>query len=85
MSEVDYSQLRSLTARKLCQALLKDGFHLDRKSGSHRHYYHPIDKRAVTVSFHHSSDTFKRKTLKSMIELQAQWTEDDLKRLKLIK
>jgi len=33
--------------------------------------------------FHGSSKTFTRKTLKSMI-IQAGWSEDDLKRLKLI-
>jgi len=33
----------------------------------------------------HSGSTFKLKTLKAMIELQAKWTEDDLRRLKLLK
>ena len=41
----------------------------------------PMDR--VTVLFHKSSDSFWRKTLKSMLD-QAGWTEDDLKRLKLI-
>jgi hypothetical protein len=35
------------------------------------------------VTFHGGNKTFARKTLKSMIT-QACWTEDDLKRLKLI-
>jgi len=84
MMEIDYSKLRSLTARKLIGALKRDGFNLDRKSGSHRQYLHS-DGRRVTVSFHHSGDTFRPKILKTMIEEQAKWTEDDLKRLKLLK
>ncbi len=35
--------------------------------------------------FHGNSKTCSRKTLKSMIEVEARWTEDDLKRLKLFK
>lgn len=81
---INYSKLRSLIARKLINALIKDGFWLDSQTGSHQQYRHR-DGRMVTVSFHHPSDTFTFKTLKSMIEKQAKWTEDDLKRLKLIK
>lgn len=82
MTRIDYSKLRSLTARKLMKALEQDGFLLVRVSGSHHRYRH-VDGRRVTVSFHHSGDTFKQGTLKSIIELQARWTQDDLKRLKL--
>lgn len=80
---IDYSQLRSLPARNLIYALLSDGFVLIRQCGSHRHYRHP-DRRHVTVSFHHSSDTFPLKTLKSIIEIQAKWDMNDLIRLNLI-
>jgi hypothetical protein len=38
----------------------------------------------VTISFHHPSDTFPLKTLKGIIE-DAGWTEEDLKRLNLLK
>ena len=44
--------------------------------------YHP-DRRRVTVMFHGGGSTFTRKALKSMIT-QACWTEEDLKRLKLV-
>jgi len=38
MSRIDYSKLRALTARRFASALIKkDGFHLDRISGSHHH------------------------------------------------
>lgn len=80
---IDYGRLRNVTARELVSALLRDGFEYDRGDGSHQIYYR-ADGRRVTVSFHGGSMTFARKTLKSMIE-QAGWTEDDLRRLKLIR
>ncbi len=80
---IDYSKLRSLTAKKLISALLQEGFKLDRERGSHRQYIHAKRGR-VTVSFHHPSDTFPPNTLKTMIE-DAGWTENDLKRLDLLK
>ena len=82
MTEVDYSRLRSLTARRLTAAVEKDGFSLARQAGSHRHYKHP-DGRRVTISFHHASDTFRPKTLRSVIETQARWKHQDLVRLEL--
>jgi predicted RNA binding protein YcfA (HicA-like mRNA interferase family) len=79
---IDYRGLRSLTARELIAALTRDGFNFVRQKGSHQRYRHP-DGRCVTVAPHGGGDTFTIKTLQSMIESQACWTEDDLKRLKL--
>jgi len=56
---------------------------LDRQAGAHQLYLHP-DRRRVTVSFHRPGETFEMKTLRTMIETQARWTDEDLKRLKLI-
>lgn len=81
---IDYSYLRNLTARELISALIKDGFYLRRQKGSHQRYQHS-DGRRVTVSFHTAGDTFKIKTLRTMIELQARWSEDDLRQLRLLK
>jgi predicted RNA binding protein YcfA (HicA-like mRNA interferase family) len=81
---IDYGALRSLSAREIISALLRDGFAFDRGSGSHHIYRHP-DCRRVTVSFHAPGETFAPKTLKSMIEKEARWTEKDLQRLKLIR
>ena len=39
----------------------------------------------MTVSFHHPGDTFRPKTLRSIVAIQARWSADDLRRLKLIK
>ena len=81
---IDWSKLRSLTARQLMRALLREGFTLVRQVGSHQRYRH-ADGRRVTVSFHRPGDTFPPKTLRKMIESQARWSEEDLKRLKLIR
>jgi predicted RNA binding protein YcfA (HicA-like mRNA interferase family) len=81
---IDYARLRSITARQLAAALVADGFTFRRQKGSHRRYAH-ADGRRVTLSFHHASDTFPLPTLKSMTEMQAQWTEDDLARLGLLR
>jgi predicted RNA binding protein YcfA (HicA-like mRNA interferase family) len=81
---VNYSLLRRLTARELLSALARDGFVLDRQAGAHQLYLH-ADGRRVTVSFHRPGETFEIKNLRAMIELQAHWNDQDLKRLKLIK
>jgi len=81
---IDYGRLRSLTAREIIAALFRDGFFLrSSRKGSHQRFQHQ-DGRRVTVSFHKPSDTFAPKTLKTMLEGQARWTEDDLRRLKLM-
>ena len=80
---LDYRQLRTVTAREIIRALGQDGFLLRRHVGSHQRYVHP-DGRRVTVTFHHPGDTFALKTLKSMLESQARWNQDDVRRLGLI-
>jgi len=81
---IDYSRLRSVTGRQFHAAVIADGFILRRQRGSHRHYLHP-DGRRVTLSFHHSSDTFRPGTLRSIVELQARWTTENLERLGLLR
>ena len=83
ISKIPYDRLRNLSAREIIGALFHDGFRLARQAGSHQHYTHRDGKR-VTVTFHSLGQTFPRKTLKSMIETQARWTFDDLKRLGLL-
>lgn len=73
---------RGITARQFVKALQSDGFVLKRTKGSHRIYHHP-DGRRVVVAYHRLSDTFPIGTLKAIVA-DARWTEDDLKRLKLI-
>lgn len=83
MSDIDYSALRSLTARALCRALERDGFQLTRQRGSHQRYAHP-DGRRVTVPSTRRGETFAPGTLRSIIQTQARWTEEDIRRLGLI-
>ena len=82
---IDWSRLRTLTARQLVAALRRDGFALDRQSGGHRQYRHPDDRRLVSVSFHRPGQTFTMDTLRSMIQTQAKWTAADLARLGLLR
>ena len=85
MSDLPYHILKTrLTVGRLIRALVRDGFQLDSGHGSHRQYRH-ADGRRVTVTFHHQSDIFSPKTLKSMVEIQARWIAADLVRLRLIK
>jgi predicted RNA binding protein YcfA (HicA-like mRNA interferase family) len=70
MREIDYSRLRSLTARDLTRALQQEGFSLARQRGSHHRYQHR-DGRRVTVPFTRPGNTFAIGTLRSIIELQA--------------
>jgi predicted RNA binding protein YcfA (HicA-like mRNA interferase family) len=83
---IDFSKIRALTAAEITSALLADGFELrkSRRGTSHRRYFH-ADGRRVTVAFHGANTTFVPKTLKSMVEEQARWTEDDLVRLGLMR
>jgi predicted RNA binding protein YcfA (HicA-like mRNA interferase family) len=83
MSEIEWRRVRNLTARRIIAALLRDGFTLSSQSGSHQRYRH-ADGRRVTVTYHRAGDTFPLGTLRSMIEVQAKWTVDDLRRLGLI-
>jgi predicted RNA binding protein YcfA (HicA-like mRNA interferase family) len=81
---IDYSRLRSLTARRLIQALKRDGFREYRRKDATRFFAHP-DGRTTTIHLHKMNQTFAIGTLKSIIEQQVQWVEDDLKRLGLLK
>ena len=80
---INYSRLRSLTARKLIRALKQDGFYESRRRGANRFFAHP-DGRTTTIHLHKMSQTFAPGTLRSIIGRQAQWTETDLKRLGLL-
>lgn len=54
------------------------------QEGSHQRYRH-ADGRRVTVPHHGSGGTFVPKTRRSIVEEQAKWKENDLRRLKLVK
>lgn len=83
MSRIDFSRLRSLTARQIVSALERDGFQPQRRPGGHRQYNHQ-DGRSVTVPYHRSGRTFPIGTLRRIILYEARWTMDDLRRLRLL-
>lgn len=75
--------LKNHPVRSLIKALERDGFSIKRKTHTGSRIYSHPDGRITVIHFHHSSDTLTRKTLGSVLEA-TQWTEDDLKRLKLL-
>ncbi len=81
---IDYSKLRSLSLRQIEKALRKNGFELKRKKGVTRFYKHP-DGRRVNLHWHNPNQELKIGTLKEVLENEAEWTEEDLRRLKLLK
>ena len=44
---INYGRLRSLTAREIISALIRDGFSFDRGSGSHQIYYRSDGRRVA--------------------------------------
>jgi predicted RNA binding protein YcfA (HicA-like mRNA interferase family) len=82
-SENVWKQLKNKTTDELINALLKDGFRLVDKVRTERVYRHP-DGRKVIVHYHKGSDTYGAKLLKGLIKA-AGWSEQDMRRLKLIK
>ena len=84
MSDIEWRRLRNSTARDFVNALARDGFSFFNQRGSHQRYRH-ADGRRVTVTYHRASDTFPLGTLRSIIETQAKWDADDLRRLGLLK
>ena len=86
MRRDDHERLRKLTAGEMERALLRDGFEKLRKrgKGTHRRFRHS-DGRRVTVPCSQAGETFSPKTLRSMMREQARWSEDDLRRLGLLK
>ena len=81
---IDYSRLRSLTARRLIRALKRDGFREYKRKGATRLFIH-LDGRTTTIHLHNMNQTFAIGTLKSIIEQQVRWDENDLERLGLLK
>ncbi len=75
--------LRNLPVRKLVRALERDGFEYRRRRGSQRVYRH-ADGRRVVIHYHRGTDTLPLGTLRQILEA-TRWTEEDLRRLRLLK
>ena len=76
-------ELRNTPVRQLIRALEQDGFMYRRAKGSQRVYRHP-DGRRVMIHYHHGGDTLPMGTLRQIIEA-TRWTEEDFRRLGLLK
>ncbi len=75
--------LKNIPAREWIHALERNGFIPRKSKGSHHVYQHP-DGRRVLIVYHKQSDTFGPKTIKQILQA-TRWTEDEIKRLKLIR
>ncbi len=78
-----WSQLKNKTADDLISALLKDSFEPDGIVRTERIYRHP-DGRRVSIHYHKGSDTYRSGLLKSLLD-DIGWSEDDMRRIKLVK
>jgi predicted RNA binding protein YcfA (HicA-like mRNA interferase family) len=75
--------LRNVPTRRIAQALERDGFSFTERQGSQRIYRHR-DGRRVVIHYHRATDTLTPYALRNLLA-GTRWTEDDLRRLKLIK
>ena len=76
-----WDQIKNVTAKELMAALQRDRWTLDVAGGS----MHIYKKGSHRVSIHfHSGKTYGPKMLKSLLK-DIGWTDDDMKRLKLVK
>ncbi|HQO39341.1 MAG TPA: type II toxin-antitoxin system HicA family toxin [Spirochaetota bacterium] len=69
--------MKTYKVSDIIRIIEKDGWYLDRQSGSHRQYKHTHKKGLVTISCHKLSKDVPVITLKSIIR-QAQLNEEDL-------
>ncbi|MBI4552191.1 MAG: type II toxin-antitoxin system HicA family toxin [Candidatus Latescibacteria bacterium] len=65
------------------RALERDGFQFTERQGSQRVYRHP-DRRRVVIHYHRPTDTLPPYVIRNLL-IGTRWTEDDLRRLGLVK
>lgn len=75
--------LRNVAVRQIVRALERDGFQFTERQGSQRVYRHP-DRRRVVIHYHRPTDTLTPYVIRSLL-LGTRWTEEDLRRLGLLK
>jgi predicted RNA binding protein YcfA (HicA-like mRNA interferase family) len=75
--------LRNVPVRRIIRALEHEDFQFTERQGSQRIYRHH-DGRRVVIHYHKSGDTLPPYVIRNLL-MGTRWTEDDLKRLKLIK
>lgn len=81
-----WSQLKNITADELIRALERDGWVKDfggRTSGTRAYIKERSPRKRVVIHFH-PGKTYGDKFLKGLLD-SIGWSEDDLRRLKLVK
>ena len=78
-----WNQLKNKSADDLISALKNDRWDLDEKRGAQQVWRHPDGGRRVSIHYH-PRKTYGPKLLKGLLK-DIGWTENDMRRLKLIK
>lgn len=78
-----WQQLKNKTTDDLIRALLKDGFELVDEVRTER-VYRRSDGRKVTIHYHKGSGCYGASLLKALLR-DAGWSEDDMRRVGLIR
>ena len=78
-----WEQLKAKTSDEFIFALEKGGFVPDTKVKTERIYRHP-DGRRVSIHYHTGGKCYGRSLLKALLE-DTGWSEDDMRRLKILK
>lgn len=77
-----WDQLKGITADKLIRTLKKDGWTQEESRGATLGFWHPVKTRIVV--HYHPKKTYGRKLLKKLLD-DTGWTENDMRRLRLIR
>ena len=75
--------LRNVSVRRIIKALEQEGFQFVARKGSQRIYRHPVRGRVV-IHYHQGNKPLTPTEIQSLYE-GTNWTEADLKRLRLVK
>jgi len=75
--------VRNVSPRRIVRALEREGFQFTERQGSQRIYRHP-DSRRVVIHYHRANDTLPPYVIGNLL-IGTRWTEDDLRRLGLVK
>lgn len=78
-----WNQLKNLTCDDIISGLTRDGWEHDTKSGAVQVYRNPADGNRITIHYH-PKKTYGAKLLKGLLN-DIGWSDEDLRRLKLIK
>lgn len=79
-----WNQLKGLKADEIIRALKKDGWAQEERTGATLGFVKGSSARKRVVVHYHPNKTYGAKLLQGLLD-DIGWTEDDMRRLKLIK